>query len=383
MATTDMTFDEAVSNLQMMFEGIDRELISALLTANGGHMERTVEQLLELDSTAGGAPPAPPAPARRDAAPRAEALLDFGADADVDAAAVSAAAPPAPPVLRAASSSGSHVDPEAAAAVTAALGPEAAAAAMAAEESLYYPDGGISDAAPAAAAPSRASSSSGGRRAAGSGDGGGRRWRHPLPDDFLRVPGRGGDGDGTPSGQMVGDEMVAQMFADELFVQQLMSHPEFADYLDDEVYETDEFGAVVPGRGGDVAARQRRRRPTGEQRPRAGSEARRTTGESFASKLSEMGNDVKRKFNTLMLRFGRNTGGGVGGSTARPAAGRGYATLDADEADGEGSSLLARDDGVELRGRGGGGAVDMGAIGVASDDESDDEGGLTRRRKDD
>lgn len=184
MATTDMTFDEAVDNLQSMFERIDRELISTMLRANGtrarthrllprrargrgiraapcsmqrcpvlwnlrdvltfpisfpsytshrcgplstatgGHMENTVTQLLELDTTTGEA--GTDAAASSSAGPRRASpvsggpLLDFGGGEAAAATAAAAAAPPAaPPVLRAASSSGSHVDPEAAAAVAA------------------------------------------------------------------------------------------------------------------------------------------------------------------------------------------------------------------------------------------------------------------------
>eukprot|EP01119_Soliformovum_irregulare_P020372 TRINITY_DN6587_c0_g1_i1.p2 TRINITY_DN6587_c0_g1~~TRINITY_DN6587_c0_g1_i1.p2 ORF type:complete len:194 (-),score=49.83 TRINITY_DN6587_c0_g1_i1:1335-1916(-) len=41
-------YEEAISNLQSMFENVDREVICSVLEENQGHMERTVEILLGM-----------------------------------------------------------------------------------------------------------------------------------------------------------------------------------------------------------------------------------------------------------------------------------------------------------------------------------------------
>lgn len=384
----EISFDEAVVNLQGMFDRIDKELIVAMLEANGGHMERTVEQLLEIDSTT-AATPAVAAPGPTPTATRASEA-DTADLIDVDGTGALSAGPPPPPpaVMSHESSTGSHVDPDAAAAVAAALGPDAAAAAMAAEESIYYGDIATDeDVARAAAAGSRgrsapaATAAPPGMSARASASGAGSRWRHPLPDDFLQIPGRGGGGGapGTPSGTggMLEDQLVAQMMADELFLAELQQNPDFAAYLE---AEQDYLGSM----GADE-------RPSGTGaggRPRSASEARRQAGGGFAEKLSTLGDDVKRKFNSLVLRFGKKQGG-TGGR------GPGYATLDGDADDsGEGTSLLASaSDGLELRDRGtagagrSGGSLEM-VEGTPShvlagddDDDDDDDAGLTRRRR--
>lgn len=72
-----------------------------------------------------------------------------------------------------------------------------------------------------------------------------KRWRHPLPADFLAIPatapaaaGGGGGWSGgaaahtsTSDAQMAEDEAMARMFADELFMAQLQRDPEVAAHM--------------------------------------------------------------------------------------------------------------------------------------------------------
>lgn len=182
--------------------------------------------------------------------------------------------------------------------------------------------------------------------------------------DLPRSPG---------AGPMADDEMVAQMFADELFVQQLAADPELAVYLDAEM-----DGSYVIG--GDPYG-EAQRRPA---RPRSSSTSRRNTGESFTTKMSTVGSEVKRKFNSFLLRFQRNRGGGG-------QAGYGGLQDADDDDDHEGASLLGggRADGVELRDRTAHGGEEVGpqraVIGTLTDDEdeADDAGARRRRSKDD
>ena len=51
MAQT-VSYDSAMQSLHSMFSGVDNEVIAMLLQANGGHLEKTVEQLLGI--TGGG-----------------------------------------------------------------------------------------------------------------------------------------------------------------------------------------------------------------------------------------------------------------------------------------------------------------------------------------
>lgn len=156
-----------------------------------------------------------------------------------------------------------------------------------------------------------------------------KRWRNPLPDDFLRVPGRGRAGaPGTPAGQMVGDEMVAQMFTDEMFMRQLAAHPEFAAFVGDDSYQGQDPLAAMYA--------QHASRPPGV-RQRSTTEHRRSTGETFSKKMSKVGDDMKRKFNSFVLSFNRKR------NTARPSRGGGYAEVDTDGAE-EGASLLTGGD---------------------------------------
>lgn len=49
-----VTYESAMSTLTSMFGSVDREVVAMLLQANGGHMEKTVENLLALTAGGGG-----------------------------------------------------------------------------------------------------------------------------------------------------------------------------------------------------------------------------------------------------------------------------------------------------------------------------------------
>jgi hypothetical protein len=57
-----ITQEDAIATLQAMFSHMDAEVLLMVLESNGGHMERTVECLLSMDSSA-AAPGADSAPA--------------------------------------------------------------------------------------------------------------------------------------------------------------------------------------------------------------------------------------------------------------------------------------------------------------------------------
>lgn len=124
------------------------------------------------------------------------------------------------------------------------------------------------------------------------------RWRHPLPDDFLRVPGAGQPvATSTPSDQITQDMLLAQMMEDELFLQELRQDPEFARYLEAESDFFRRGGDAIPSAQG-----------SSQSRRRSGSQTSATTGTSWTAKLASMGDEMKRKFNSLAMRF-RKSGG--------------------------------------------------------------------------
>lgn len=225
-----LTFEEAVTNLQVMFPALDTGVIAAVLESNGGHMEHTVTQLLELDAGAAAGAPQP-------------------AKGKADGSGPGPAAPSKPPARTAPSSARAPV--------------------------MHAP------AASAAAASSSDAS-------------GARRWRNPLPDDFLRVPAVGAAHTSSSSNQVMQDQLLAQMLENELFLEELRNNPEFAGYLFEEADPDSRVRHRAHGAG-------------------AGRQA--ATGPTWQERLASMGGGMKRKFNSLALRFKRNTGGGARSSS--------------------------------------------------------------------
>ena len=58
-----------------------------------------------------------------------------------------------------------------------------------------------------------------------------RKWRNPLPDDFLILP---NGHEKLTSQQEYQDAMLAQMLQNELFMEQLKSHPDYMAYVEAE-----------------------------------------------------------------------------------------------------------------------------------------------------
>jgi hypothetical protein len=138
-ATMAVPFEQALQTLQSMFGGVDRLVIEELLQANGGNMDQTVDQLLQIAG-------------------------DITPDDD-NAPATTEAAAPAP-----------VTDPE--------------------------PNG--------------------------------KQYRHPLASDFLVLPEKfisEHRTSSTSSAQMREDEMLAQLLANEDFLDELRQHAEFSDYM--------------------------------------------------------------------------------------------------------------------------------------------------------
>lgn len=242
-----LTFEGAVTQLQVMFPAMDTEVIAAVLESNAGHMQRTVGQLLEIDAPADGPTPALTQPS------------------------------PSPP---------KHPSPARGSTVT----------------STVTLGTGATPAPASTGAPRHH-----GHRGASS-----RRWRHPLPDDFLVVPGAGrAPVTSTPEDQMSHDMMLAQMMEDELFLDELRRDPAFAAYLEAESEFFGGRGRAGSMDGAGASHRQRRPRPRRSQAQARAAAARGTgapSGTSWTSKLASMGDEMKRKFNTLAMRFRRRGG---------------------------------------------------------------------------
>jgi hypothetical protein len=49
-----VTFNDAIRSLNEMFPSFDAELLAAMLRDNGNHMERTIEQVLQMETDSGG-----------------------------------------------------------------------------------------------------------------------------------------------------------------------------------------------------------------------------------------------------------------------------------------------------------------------------------------
>ena len=268
-----LSFEEAMGTLKAMFEGFDNASLEAVLRANNGHMERTVDQLLTMDpahmTAAAGAPSGPNAMTAGPAAPSgapfgAVGAYDYGfqsgrglpaAPQEPPAPAPQPPQPPVPPVMH------------------------------------------------GAAAPIRVPCT--------------------LPDDFLRVPGTRSSGGGSAGqSQLQRDELLAQMLQDELFLAELQQNDEFR-------------GMFAPGHG-DLSAREAAYGRAGgaARAPRAPSRSQRgggsgrgmgsrgpgrfsrrssasgggggggsSEGPSMQERLSAMGSDMRQRMAAAYSRF--------------------------------------------------------------------------------
>lgn len=256
-----ISFETAVGQLQSMFPAVDTEVIITVLESNGGHMQHTVSQLLEIDVPSDAVAPSPAPPPVTQQQPRA--------------------------------SSGTTVT---------------SAVDLATGRSIPQPA-------------SQRSSSTQGRARSNRGGAGQRsrhmprKWRHPLPDDFLRVPGADRPPiTSTSNDQLTNDLLLAQMMEDELFLEELRQNPDFAAYLEAEeefFHRRDRTSSTdSTGRRGSSGTRRRRQRSVAEARGGGGGGGSqgRPSGSSWASKISSMGDEMKRKFNAFAMKFRRRGG---------------------------------------------------------------------------
>jgi hypothetical protein len=153
-----------------------------------------------------------------------------------------------------------------------------------------------------------------------------------LPPDFLRVP--SGRVAAEPESQMDKDEALARMLQDELFTEELAQNPDFA-----------HLARGRPNTSGGMPTR------TGSSRAassRMTESSRRVAGDqpNIMGKISELGDNAKRRLQTLAAQFNANRNnnnpsqGGQSG-TANVAAAERRGLLDNDHDDME---LAARKD---------------------------------------
>jgi hypothetical protein len=165
------------------------------------------------------------------------------------------------------------------------------------------------------------------------------RWRHELPADFLALPTAVSSEDGRTyrTEEEYNDALVSQMLQDELFLEELRSHPEFNDYLEQErrIMAHYQAGGEDSGLGRlpstSYAARARRY----DDASNIGLEEE---GPSFADRLSALGSAASSKLRSLVASW-QGTGGKGGRETGRNVT---YQNLPTDDADREDTSLIRR-----------------------------------------
>lgn len=176
--------------------------------------------------------------------------------------------------------------------------------------------GGSGRAAAAMAPPSRAT--------------GGKGTPTALPDDFLRVPGAAAAGAAGGSSTFMDDEALARMLQDQLFSEELSRNREFAHLARGRSTATHRSsgrssgssrrasGASAAGGGGvnpiaaagskinEFAARFSQQNRTGSGRNVQQQQQQPSPGADFAKKLSELGDNAKRRLQLMAAQFQAN-----------------------------------------------------------------------------
>ncbi|CAN0043938.1 unnamed protein product [Ascophyllum nodosum] len=260
--------EAAVEQLHQMFGDYDKETLSAILQANGGNMERTVEQLLGnpsggSDTGVGGGGGVESSSSRtdHDAALALQLSREWGDDPTT--------APPPPtrpvgipsPYDRPAAGGGDGGGVSAVVEKGSAQGTCSRALEMCVCVGLTH-TGGTS----------------------------GRRGRRvALPENFLRLPGwhAGGEGSGDP--QVAADARLAMMLQNQSFQRELQAHPDLA-FLG---------------------------RPLGAQNTSYASRGRfeSASGPTIREQLTAMGNDVRRELDKFAVRWKMKNPGRVEDTT--------------------------------------------------------------------
>jgi len=134
-----------------------------------------------------------------------------------------------------------------------------------------------------------------------------------LPDDFLRVPGfrpPAAASSGGGSSTVMDDEALARMLQDELFSEELARNPDFA-HLARGRPRTVGGRPVRTAGSAPASAAATSRSPGQHQRPSFGNLQQQ--GDQIIGKISELGDNARRRLQMLAAQFNAQRAGGGGG----------------------------------------------------------------------
>jgi len=282
----EINYDSAISTLKAMFATIDESVLRLVLDTNGGRMETTVENLLQMTS-------AEKQNANQVAAPSGP---------------VPAAVAPPIPVVRPGPAAvipkrpafGSNKDQAAPLIDSSNYEQASAAPAVLPTGVVYSPPEAMSVSPPPANRPRQISKA-----------------KHDLPVDFMRPPSYWlGQHKSIVSEQEKEDEKLAHILQDSLFMAELQKHPEWV--LDAQrganPAASGANGAPQPaaqrsyiGRSGNLNQSRQRVNSGGQaEYTRSVNDPNNTKYDAFKSKMSDLGAAAKSRLATLAERFKTN-----------------------------------------------------------------------------
>lgn len=161
----------------------------------------------------------------------------------------------------------------------------------------------------------RATGNSAGRTAGGgsaSSSKGGRGTPATLPDDFLRIPGRTTTTTTTTSASTLeSDAALARMLQDELFTEELARNPDFAHLARGRSRASSARSAPATGRSNHQQTHA----------ARAGGTPGVPNSPNIMNKISELGDNARKRLQILAAQFNARTNIGAGGAAAAGAQG--------------------------------------------------------------